>query len=540
MSMDTKTSIYGYAKTDLNKKLNKTAIWFYGKSIRYKELFDRIDNVADNLCSIGVKFGDVITVHTPNCPEAIITIYALAKIGAISNIVHPLTPLKALKENMEKTRSRILITSNIFKDAEKIDFTENVYCIRLSRSMGFISGGYLELQSCFYMPKGVRKFTELEKKCNNVFLYPNEKSLFDKCACYMHSSGSTGKPKIVMHSHKNINNWVENYRSYRKKCGFSNNPISLSFLPLFHGAGFAAGMHVQISSGWKLILISKINFKQMLRFIKRKRVTDIIAVPSMYTGFLKQKNFNKHTTKHVENYYVGADTMLPEIKKQVLDRSAKSVNGIFELYGMSETVLGCFMTEPQHNNLYAAGYKNSYPECDIAVINENGFFYKNAEGEFVVNTNTMFMGYLDDREASDNCIINHDGKSWIRSGDWGEIDADGYVYFKYRIKNIIIRKGMNIFPQEVEECIRKLDFIKDVCVVGPVNKETGSQYVRACVILKDNILTDESIKGKIKKQVSDNMLKHCTPEEIIFMKKFPSLTIGKIDRAKLSRGSDSL
>ena len=96
MSMDTKTSIYGYAKTDLNKKLNKTAIWFYGKSIKYKDLFDRIDNVADNLCSIGVKFGDVITVHTPNCPEAIITIYALAKIGAISNIVHPLTPLKAL------------------------------------------------------------------------------------------------------------------------------------------------------------------------------------------------------------------------------------------------------------------------------------------------------------------------------------------------------------------------------------------------------------------------------------------------------------
>ena len=283
--MDTNISIYEYAKVNLAEKERKSAIWFYGNSINFKECFEKIDNIADNLCNIGIKFGDVITIHAPNCPEAIMAIYAIAKIGAIANLVHPLMPLTALKENMKRTQSRVLISSNIFKDAEKVDFAEHIYCVRMSQSMGFISKAYTEFQSHYYMPKGTRNFIELEKKCKKKFTYPNAKFLSDKCVCYMHSSGSTGSPKIVMHSHKNINNWAENYRNYRKRCNFSANPVSSSFLPLFHGAGFAEGMHVQFSAGWEIILISKINIKQIIRLIKRKKICKLRVGNRGYCGF---------------------------------------------------------------------------------------------------------------------------------------------------------------------------------------------------------------------------------------------------------------
>lgn len=531
--MNTNTSIYDYTKENLETKTNKTAIWFYGNSITYSELFERIDNVANNLLKLGVKPRDVITVHVPNCPEEIIAIYAIAKVGAISNIVHPLTPLKALKENMQKTNSRFLITSNVFRDAEKVDFADKVFCIRMSSSMGLISKVGLEFQSKFCFPKLIENFTVLEKPCNNFYEFPNPKGLADECACYMHSSGSTGTPKTVMHSHKSINNWSENYRIYRKESGLTDDPISSSFLPMFHGAGLAAGMHTQLSSGWKIILTSKMNIKQILRFIRKRKISDIIAVPSMYAEFLKQKSFNKHTTKNIRNYYVGADTMPVELKQKILEKSNENVNGIFELYGMSETVLGCFMTNPEHNNLSANGYCHSYPGCEIAVINDNIINYRDAEGELVVSTNTMMMGYLNDEKATNETVFEYGGKRWIRSGDYGRIDKDGYVYFKYRIKNVIVRKGMNVFPDEVEKCIKQLEFVKDVCVVGPVNKETGSQFVRACVILKDGVEQSENIRQKIKEQVSTNMLKHCTPEEIIFVSEFPKLGIGKIDTVSL-------
>ena len=108
--MTTETSIYEYAKQGLALSTDKTAIWFYGKSIAYRELFEKIDNVADNLYAMGVREGTVVTIHLPNCPQAVMAIYAVAKLGGICNMVHALMPREGLKDNMAFTESDFLIT----------------------------------------------------------------------------------------------------------------------------------------------------------------------------------------------------------------------------------------------------------------------------------------------------------------------------------------------------------------------------------------------------------------------------------------------
>jgi acyl-CoA synthetase (AMP-forming)/AMP-acid ligase II len=128
--MTTETSIYEYARQGLALSAEKTALWFYGRSMTYRELFDRIDNVADHLYTLGVRQGTVVTIHLPNCPQAVMAIYAVAKLGGICNLVHPLTPLNVLHDNMLFAESDVLITGSHFSEVSAVDFAKTVIYAR--------------------------------------------------------------------------------------------------------------------------------------------------------------------------------------------------------------------------------------------------------------------------------------------------------------------------------------------------------------------------------------------------------------------------
>ena len=160
--MTTETSIYEYAKQGLQYGADRTAIWFYGRSISYGELFEKIDNVADHLYELGVREGTVVTIHLPNCPQAVMAIYAVAKLGGICNMVHALTPSIALKENINETKGEFLLT---YKSDCLID-DKSVF-VDVSRYMGLVYRLGYKAKNRENPPKGYISFSALESRSDN-------------------------------------------------------------------------------------------------------------------------------------------------------------------------------------------------------------------------------------------------------------------------------------------------------------------------------------------------------------------------------------
>ncbi len=490
--MTAETSIYEYAKQGLQYGSERTAIWFYGKSISYGELFEKIDNVADHLYALGVREGSVVTIHLPNCPQAVMAIYAVAKLGGICNMVHPLTPEAALRDSMTWTESAVLITH-----------------LPLS--------GEHEIQ--------MAQFAELEAPCGKKAAVPEQTLLATACAFYLHSSGTTGKPKTIMLSHSAVNHCVENTADFFEN-GDMAEQVSLGVLPLFHGFGLAADVHRNIRFGSQLVIMPRWNAREAVQLIKRHRVTLMVGVPAMYYSLLCEPDFRGEGISQLAYCYTGGDTVSPELVAQMDARTGRE-RCMLPGFGLTEaTTMNCVSTFC-HYRSGSAGYP--VRNTAIAVLDGKGNLQFSGKGELVISSPTLMMGYYKDPEATERTLFTVDGKLWTRTGDEVEIDGDGFLFFRDRIKNIIIHNGYNIYPCQVEDVIRSVSGVENVCVVGFANTETHTQDIRAFVISSTG-----DIEQEIRAECLKRLPRYSIPREIVFKDTFPTNSMGKTDRQALS------
>lgn len=528
------TSIYEYAKQNLEQHAQRIAVRFYGNAITFEQLFQKIDCVADHLSALGVGLGTVVTIHMPNCPQVIYAVYATAKLGGICNMVHPQMPLEALKANMRETKSGILITTDNFKTVGQVDFAQTVICARMNAHMGPVARVLYGLKNPFTMPRGIVDFARLEKKTAARAVCPPQETLAGTCVCYMHSSGTTGTPRIAMHCHRAFNCWVENafwFFRHEKPSEY----VALTIFPMFHGAGLVLDMHLFLSCKGTQILVAKFDAKDALRKIKRYRVNFMTGVPAMYRKLMEQRGFQGRAVSSLRQCFVSGDSITAEQKQdfdRCLDPTGKK-HVMFEGYGMTEIVVSCFANGLERYDEISSGYPLA--ETCVAAVYKDGKLYRDGtEGELVVSTNTMMLGYLNDREGTQRALFEKDGRLWLRSGDIGRVRGDGAVFFKERLKNMIIRKGYNIYPGEVEACLKQLPIIRQVCVVGAADLDSGSQRVRACVILRDGEADEEAARRQILAHAERHLFRQAVPEEIRFYRAFPLNQMNKVDRRKLA------
>ena len=521
------TSVYEYAREGLRLSPRKPALWFYGRSICYTQLFESIDNVADRLYQMGVRQGTVVTIHLPNCPQAVMAFYAVAKLGGICNMAHPQIPWKSLQENMDFCGSNILITGDHFPQADLAAESTKLIYVRISDHMGLgYQLGY-RLKNRNRKPTKSVSFRDLERPSKNPAQLIDQTELAQQCVVYLNSSGTTGTPKTVMHSHVACNNWVENVKGFFHGTGWQEE-VSLSMFPLFHGAGLVLDMHRTICGGSTQVTLSKWNAHQAVRFIRKYRVTLMNAVPFVYQSLLKQKGFHKKITKHFTQCFVAGDHTPLELKKNfdaVVGRRT-----LHEGYGMTEIVTASFATSQYTDRIEASGYP--FPNCNIAVVDSDGNLKKAGEGEFVVNSNTIMMGYLKEPEATTQVLFERDHKQWFRTGDYGRIDEDGYLYFLDRIKNVIVRNGYNIYPGEIEGVIRRLDSIQDVCVIGRKQNNLKGEEICAFIEL-DAGAQPEHIENQILSLCKEYLPTYSLPNRILVLDKLPRNRMNKINRTEL-------
>lgn len=526
--MTTETSIYEYAKQGLIMSADETALWFYGRAMTYRELFSCIDHAADHLSGLGVKEGSVVTIHLPNCPQAAIAVYATAKLGGVCNMVHPQVPFKVLQDNMAFVESAILITGDHFDQAHLFDGSgKAVVYTKLSEYMGFPYNFLYRLKNHNKAPKDMVPFKTLTAPASVKADIPNQEALAESCVAYLHSSGTTGVPKTVMHSHAVFNRWVENSKSFFKNEGLQQQSV-LAVAPFFHGSGLVIDLHRVLSGGGTQTLIAQWNPKQAIKFIKKNRITILTGVPAIYRSLLKYKSFSGAEVSSISQCFISGDRVPAELRAEFNERVGRSV--LFEAYGMTEIVTACFANSAEHDNPAASGYP--LENCFAAVLDEKGEPRLVGEGEILVSTNTHMLGYLKDTEASDKLYIDFDGKKWLRTGDIGAVDEEGYVYFKDRIKHVIVRNGFNVFPFEVENIIRAVPGVADVCVLGLHDERLKTEKIVAFIEC-----TEDCDKGSVVSCVDltckESLPKFSMPNEIHMVDSFPRNRMRKIDRAGL-------
>lgn len=486
--------------------------WHYKKSKQsLYEFLKKVDKVAGSFIAMGIRAGDCITICLPNIPQALTAFYAANRIGAVVSIVHPLTALADFQKQLEITKPKLCLLSeiNYLKLAPALKGIKVVHCpVYLNKFVGL---------------KPPVKFEPFHSDGENM-------------AVYMHSGGTTGKSKTVALSNRACNSLVYNlFRSINDP--YDERDGMLTVLPLFHGFGLVVGAHASMCSRMAITLMERFNAKKALKAVRKNKVTTLILIPRMLAKMSKEASFVR-SMDGVKAIYVGGDTLSDELLKEVdgMFESAGYTLRISQGYGLTELGSVCVLNYGEHR---AGSIGKALIGLDAKVVDENLSEVKDGEvGELVFSGDQLMSGYMDCDEQNQKLFFEKDGKIYLRTGDLVSKDKDGYIYFKGRKKRLIKISGINVFPFEIERAADEIEGIaSSAAVIKRVNEKP---YICLFVVLKEGKELDEEYKNKIKAELSKKLSHWSIPEFIYKLDSLPLTKLGKIDFTALEEKAKSL
>jgi len=519
---------------------NNYAFEYYGNKITYKEFLVRIKKTASSLLELGVMEGDRVTICMPNTPVAVITFYAINMIGATASMIHPLSSENEIEFYLKESNSKYILTIDLVYDKlMKIVDKTNVKKIIVSS----VSDDMSKFMSVMYWFFSGRK-NKIEKNEKAIFydellrlgIYYKEfeccKRKLDDEAVILYSGGTTGSPKGIILSNLNFN-------ALAMQCHLMCDPAKagdsiLAILPIFHGFGLGVSIHTPLYIGMKVILIPDFSPRKFGSLIKKYKPNFITGVPTLYEALLKTK-LGKNDLSSLTCVVSGGDTLLPSFKSTV-DKFLKDHGSSAQIrcgYGLTEcTGASCLNPRREYRD-------NSIgiplPDMDYKIVKINTFDEAdvNEDGEICISGPTVMKGYLNNPEETKKTLVKHDdGKIWLHTGDIGCMDSDGFIYFKQRLKRLIVSSGYNIYPSYVEDIIKKHPKVSSCVVIG-IPHEYKKQVAKAYIVLKNGEKATTSIKKSIKKHCEDNLSKYSWPYEYEYRDSLPTTLVGKVAYKKL-------
>ena len=546
MEINEKLTMYQAVKKAAKENKNTTAVFYQGKKINYRQFMRKVDRMADILQNrFNVKKGDIVLLAQPNIPEVLICFYALNKIGAITNFVHPFTPFNRILTIYKKTHSvlAILFEQRIAKEVENYrDFDGNIVVTRIEdhlpifkkifyhtflnrsirRKLGPWRGsfkGFNYLKS--YKPTG--------KGSREVDNDPNKEAVL------LHSGSTTGSPKTICLSNNAFNflaDHVDDMGNVDPKTCHGKGMLSI--LPSFHGFGLGITMHLPLYNGFACVLIPKFTTKDVVKAMNKIQLSFIVGIPGVYEELLKDEKFLHHRTiKNLDVAFSGGDKMNVSLKQR-FDDAIKSVGGhaqVFEGYGLTESIAVVSVNTYRHNKPDSIGKPIEGVEFAILDENENPVQPGNL-GEIAIKSPSKMLYYFKDEEATKK-TFSKDG--WLKTGDMGYMDSEGYIFFKQRIKRVVKVSGVAVFPSEVENLVETVPGVQECCAIRIPDSKLVSA-LKVFVVAK--YFDEEGMKRLIMDYCHKYLIRWAVPKEIEFIKELPHTQLGKVDFKKLQEEND--
>ncbi len=531
-------TMYSAVKMAAKLKPKSVAYDFQGKETNYTRFIEKIDEAAAAFYNIGIRKNDVITICMPNAPQAVICLYALNRIGAVASMIHPLSSQKNITYYLNYSDSKMILTLDLFYEKVLNAVNETgrpvkIITARIQEELGLIKKiAYVALKGKDYTKFPTRKgdlvWSEFVKTGDISKLPPVE---YDKTktAVILYSGGTSGTPKGIRLSDFNFNALGYQVADITG-CTLDDKVSFLSVMPVFHGFGLGIGIHTVLENGAKCILIPQFTKESYAKDVVKKKPNFIAGVPTLYEGLLEVDVFRKADLSFLYGVFSGGDALNPELKKR-FDKFLKDHNAniqIREGYGLTECVTASCVTPIDRAKEGSIGLPLRdmvYKIVEPGTFNELPF---GKDGEIIISGPTLMLGYLEHDDENESTLrTDENGTTWLFTADIGSMDKDGFVYFKQRMKRMIISSGYNVYPSQVEKVLDSHPDIAYSCAIG-VHDPYKMQKVRAYVVLRNNADESDAEKEKIIKYCKEYLDFYSVPKEIVFKKELPRTLVGKV------------
>ena len=537
-----KGSIYNLIKDALPEKEDFLAYSYYGHSVTFKDFMKQIDAAARAFRSQGIRKGDVVTICMPNTPEAVISFYALNKIGAIASMIHPLSSEQEIKNYLISTNSVMLVMIDLcYEKVAGVIKETDVYktiIVSAGSSMSIpIKLGYIFTKSYKikkpYFKGEYMYWRDFIAKGNNYEGKVEFETDNDTPAVILHSGGTTGTPKGIVLSNGNFNALAEQIKMLFKE--LEANDKILAIMPVLHGFGLGVSIHAVLHIGACVDLIPQFDARHFDKLIMKSKPSVIVGVPTLFEALLNTNN--KKLDLSSLKYVVSGGDCLTEalgnkINEFLLDHNSNCQ--VMQGYGLSEAVAATALAYGEHNVLGSIGIPFPGNTFKIVKPHTQDEVPNGEIGEICISGPTLMMGYYNNEvETNDALQIHKDKILWLHTGDMGYIREDGIIFYQSRLKRMIVSSGYNVYPQQIENIIESHEAVMKCTVIGIPHKYKV-QVPKAIIVLKNGYSETSTIKKSIKELCEKNLARYSLPYEYEFRKSLPKTLIGKVDFRKLS------
>ena len=529
-------TMYQLLADTANEYPNHIAYVFQGKKTTYADFLRRIDAAAKGLYHFGIRKGDRITICMPNCPQALDCFYALNRLGAIPNMIHPLSAAQEIAFYLNVSHSKAILTLDQFYDKvasilPQLQQDTEIWIADIADELPFPLNLLYPLTKK-YPPLPRDGFYFLWKQVlagGKQVSLPAHDGSADDCAAILYSGGTTGTTKGIQLSNRNFNALALQTiaaSGYPSIAGMK----MLSVMPIFHGFGLGIGIHTALIGGASCILVPQFSIKTYADILRKRKPDFIPGVPTLFEALLRAESLKTADLSFLKGIFCGGDSLSPELKKKVdaFLQAHNCAEQIREGYGTTECVTASCLTPKAYAREGSIGVP--YPDTFYKIVQVGTTDEVKAltEGEICISGPTVMLGYMDNPEETAQTLQQHaDGKLWLHTGDLGFMDSDGFVYFRQRIKRMIISSGYNIHPSQLENIIDSHEKVLLSCVIGIPDDYKG-QRLRAYIVPAPGVEPSDALQQELQSYCAQRIARYAMPKEFIFRTELPKTLVGKV------------
>ncbi len=532
-----RTSMSRVVLNTANTYPNNIALSFMGKKTDFRTLSEKIHLCAKAFKAMGIKEGQRVCLCMPNVPQTVYCLYALNLIGAIATMIHPLSAEGEIAFYLKEAESDVIITLDQFYGkiagvAKSVDL-KNILITSVADSLSTVkSVGYRLTQG--------RKIPSVPKNEKvvmwNDFLKSGEafnepyivEKYEDDPAVILFSGGTTGVTKGILLTNLNFNALALQTITMCSRAVTGKK--MLAAMPMFHGFGLGVCVHTMMVAGGTSILVPRFTPKEYAELIVKERPNYIAGVPTLFETLTRNSYLDGKSLDSLMGVFSGGDSLSIELKKKFdafLASHGADVR-VREGYGTTECVTASCLT-PFHKEVEGSigfPYPDTYYQiCKVGTEEEVPY---GEDGEICLTGPTVMKGYLNHPEENANTLRKHeDGRVWLHTGDLGYMNEEGFIFFKQRIKRMIITSGYNVYPSQLENIIESHEAVQMSCVIG-VKDPVKMQKIKAFVVLRDGFAPTEETLSSLKEHCKKNIAKYALPYDIEIRKSLPKTLVGKV------------
>jgi fatty-acyl-CoA synthase len=501
----------------------------------YRDLARHVDSLAAGMWRAGLRPGDRIGIWAPNCAEWTVTQYAAAKLGLILVNLNPAYRTAEIKYALTKVGCKALVFARSFKDSHYLDMLRS-----LAPEIGRSASGALHAAA---MPElrllictapereeGITRFQDIRDDgrvaLNDGFNeWPDMLDPLDPINIQF-TSGTTGPPKAATLSHRGLlnNAWFTG-----EICGTSYQDAICVPLPLFHIFGMLTGNLLAMLRGAKIVHPGDaFDADSVLSAVEEEQCTSLYGVPTMFLSELASLDARRRNLSSLRTGIIAGAVVPMELLRRVM--SEMNMAGVVNGYGMTETSSAIMVTSPSDTPERRVGSVGRVvPHIEVKIVDSNGVTVQIGEaGEIHTRGYSTMLGYWDDPETTAKVI---DSEGWLRTGDIGVFDEDGYGRIVGRIKEMVIRGGENISCGEIEDFLLLHPAVESAQVVGVPDEKYGEELC-ACIKLKPGT----NVNGDELRLFCRGKIAHLKiPRYVRFVDEFPLTASGKVQKFILAR-----